>query len=318
MVKLIKLSYSHEEAVRAFRDFYNFITIMYVDESSVEWPPEGGWPSITPERYAGLGKTDEVISLLRELPYFTREAGSTEPIPGCTWANWVNVGERTIKSQDFRGKLAGSEGIGSNGERGAGGVIPPHAVAITMGDRENDNIFVDTKRGVIFWDVGCPDDLRDAKRIDVGSGRFIEKVTHLDDGDLPESTGVWPLCQPCWTIPDFFELLKHHFRTLQFVPVTPSDVSWFCESGDEEDMNCDEDVKAEASAMRKIYRRYGWPPASRGGSGDYDKAGCLKAMKRLVEKHFPDRVMWYSDEMESEESDEDQIDSPLQALSVSQ
>jgi len=42
---------------------------MYLRESDVIEPPEGGWPNITTDSLQDLGKTDEVISLLRHLPY---------------------------------------------------------------------------------------------------------------------------------------------------------------------------------------------------------------------------------------------------------
>jgi hypothetical protein len=41
---------------------------MCLDESDVVEPPEGGWPNISAETMHGLGKTDEVVQLLRHLP----------------------------------------------------------------------------------------------------------------------------------------------------------------------------------------------------------------------------------------------------------
>ena len=44
MLRLDEVSYSESAAVTAISDFYKFLTIMYLNEEIVEWPPEGGWP----------------------------------------------------------------------------------------------------------------------------------------------------------------------------------------------------------------------------------------------------------------------------------
>lgn len=46
-----------------------------MDEEEVLWPPGDGWPGITLEGMRGLGKTDQVVELLRRLPYVRRGSG---------------------------------------------------------------------------------------------------------------------------------------------------------------------------------------------------------------------------------------------------
>jgi hypothetical protein len=62
------MSYSRNATVAAFR-YYSFLLSMYLDPSAVEEPPEGGWPAIPRNGWPGFDKTDEVVALLRELPY---------------------------------------------------------------------------------------------------------------------------------------------------------------------------------------------------------------------------------------------------------
>ncbi|KAL2020518.1 hypothetical protein VTK56DRAFT_8318 [Thermocarpiscus australiensis] len=69
MPQLSEVSYSHKATVAAVSAYFDFLAKMYLNESDILRPPEGGWPKITPDRLKGLGKTDEVVLLLRHLPY---------------------------------------------------------------------------------------------------------------------------------------------------------------------------------------------------------------------------------------------------------
>ncbi|KAH0429126.1 hypothetical protein CcaCcLH18_08623 [Colletotrichum camelliae] len=67
-------SYSHDAAVAAITSYYELIARLQWDETSLEYPPPGGWPQITRESFASLGVTDAVIDLLRHIPYITDDA----------------------------------------------------------------------------------------------------------------------------------------------------------------------------------------------------------------------------------------------------
>jgi hypothetical protein len=69
MPTLDEITYSRDECIAAITDYYEFLTAMYMRDSSVVKPPDDGWPSITADNFRDLGKTDEVIELLRHLPY---------------------------------------------------------------------------------------------------------------------------------------------------------------------------------------------------------------------------------------------------------
>lgn len=70
MPYLAEISYSEKEFITALRDYYRFLTTLYLDGARVIIePPEGGWPNITAETFGGpMGKSDGVVSLLRQLP----------------------------------------------------------------------------------------------------------------------------------------------------------------------------------------------------------------------------------------------------------
>lgn len=69
MPELSEVDSSPQTCISAIKDYFQLLTTMYLDPSDIEEPPEGGWPTITPSTYRLLGKSDEVISLLRRLPY---------------------------------------------------------------------------------------------------------------------------------------------------------------------------------------------------------------------------------------------------------
>lgn len=66
-------NYSREDTIEASRDYYKFLTTIFMDPARIEEPPEGGGPEITPATIQALGKTEEVYALLRELPYIKQD-----------------------------------------------------------------------------------------------------------------------------------------------------------------------------------------------------------------------------------------------------
>lgn len=62
-----------EELAAELLSYYEFLTTMYLPEDCLKRPPKGGWPSVTAERLAFLGKTDAVIDLLKHIPYISQD-----------------------------------------------------------------------------------------------------------------------------------------------------------------------------------------------------------------------------------------------------
>lgn len=66
---LCNISYSREATIAAFKEYFLFLTELYLDPEQIVFPPEEGWEEITITNMQPLGKTDKVIELLRHLPY---------------------------------------------------------------------------------------------------------------------------------------------------------------------------------------------------------------------------------------------------------
>lgn len=62
--------YDPDSIVATITEHYQALSqLPFIDESDILYPPSGGWPNITEENFAPLGKTPEVIALLKRLPY---------------------------------------------------------------------------------------------------------------------------------------------------------------------------------------------------------------------------------------------------------
>lgn len=79
-----------KELISAVTEFYNFITkLPYVDPTAVLYPPnlesdeQQGWPDINAEELRKRGRTEEVIAVLRNLPYLR------SPVAGKGQKGWM-------------------------------------------------------------------------------------------------------------------------------------------------------------------------------------------------------------------------------------
>ncbi|PMD40584.1 hypothetical protein L207DRAFT_633572 [Hyaloscypha variabilis F] len=131
-------TYSREEAVAAIRSFYEFFTqTPSLDPSDIEYPPPEGWPEINAHSMAGLNKTDDVIELLKHLPY-------------TPWSVQIAYQTHTIDytTPDIQNDIEKARLEGHIVPVGAG-VIPEHVVPLTMGGIYGSALLLDTKEGTV-------------------------------------------------------------------------------------------------------------------------------------------------------------------------
>jgi hypothetical protein len=150
MPRLDEVSYSRDATVRAIREYYGLLVKMHANESSILEPPEGGWPLTDPKGFGqALGKTDEVVELLRHLPYIS--FNKTHGAARCWFADWqyymsLYNADHVEQDPDF------FEGIRITTEN----AIPPeemspHVVGLTDDGRYTPAFLLDTERGVVYW-----------------------------------------------------------------------------------------------------------------------------------------------------------------------
>ncbi|KAI6778096.1 uncharacterized protein J7T54_001516 [Emericellopsis cladophorae] len=142
------MSYSQEDTVRAFGDYYAFLAKMYVGESLILNPPSGGWPSITKERYRNMRKTDTVIELLRHLPYLSEYSGdflATQTVPYSTFWNFDRGCAGSKSNDEPESTKLYTEGPEFSD------AIPAHVIGFCSSENDPLIFLLDTQFGVIYW-----------------------------------------------------------------------------------------------------------------------------------------------------------------------
>jgi hypothetical protein len=255
MSPVSEIGYSRNATVEAVRDYYQFLTSMYLDNSDIMEPPEGGWPSISPNGWKNFDKTDEVIQLLRHLPYMKSDI-DVQHAPEITFIDWHS----TLPDADGVGLKQLTEPYPDEAD------IPPHVVGLTVHTQYGPPLLLDTEFGVIYWyecwgqvQGSCP------------SGVEGDPYGWLDDGLITEDQVLWRASSGVWAIKELFEMLKYHFRMLNFVPMGSEGVKdvW---------VGKDEELQDEMAAVQEIYRRHGWSDMSR-----FHKEDCLAEVETLLE-----------------------------------
>ncbi len=275
MPSLSEIKYSRDECISALRDYYDFLTKLYLNKSSIIEPPKEGWPSITPESLQGLGKTNEVIALLRHLPYIQRPLDDRDKAHGAAncyfadwqWnANWLSVAcDRADGADELR---IITEDVGFTD-------VPPHVIGITQGGRDNEVFLLDTQLGIVYWPE-CS-----------GPARHHPSWEPVEDDPYdyaPENEAEWRAEGAAWPISDFFEILKEEFRELRFVPISVRKALHADEFHSEDD-------KKMICVLQRIYREHGWPDLQR-----YRKEECLEAVQRAMEELNPVIADCYTDD----------------------
>lgn len=149
MPELSDIVYSQEATIEAFRDYYQFLTKMYLKESDVREPPKEGWPSINTVSFKGLEKDDAVIELLRHLPYIGSGPSNETPNVGAhaRILNWNDMCE-DLAAEEY---METAETYKLFIEDEYQDAIPSSVVGITDGGYYGECILLDTKQGAIYW-----------------------------------------------------------------------------------------------------------------------------------------------------------------------
>ena len=259
--------YSEDEAVAAITGYYAFLTQMYMDESSVMYPPPGGWPEIVnadPAKLQTLGKSDGVLSLMARLPYI-RLQDDTQPVPSGSFKDWPDIIREfcTHNSSPESVRLF-TEGCDFMH------LSPSHVFGLACGPYADCPVIVlDTKLGLVQWEL-CPPE------VETNDSGYMNVDWDPDNEVTSPEEQAWREGATAWTIPDFFEVLKYQLRELRWMPVgarTLRSVPETDDGGEEAGM---------MPMLKDIYYRHGWPDLAM-----YRKTECLAAVKKAMAENYP-------------------------------
>ncbi|OAL51483.1 hypothetical protein IQ07DRAFT_643564 [Pyrenochaeta sp. DS3sAY3a] len=263
MPALEQVSYSRSSCITAVRGYYSFLASMYLDPSIIAEPPEDGWPDIDQDALGDLKKTDEVIVLLRHLPYI-REPPTGIRIfagPHCHFTDWERESRSLRNGEVHPSEIKVlTEGAEYSDQ------VPAHVIGLAIGNRNAPVILLDTLLGVVYWD-GCPTEVRKAHE--------SEEIFDDPYDWAPQNEAEWRADAACWPVATFFDVLKSHFLNLSFVPISPTEIL-------DEYETLRPDFRGMIPMLQQVYREHHWPDLSR-----YCKADCLSAVESALRERYP-------------------------------
>lgn len=136
--------YSRDEFISELTSYYEFLVKMYLPASAIKYPPEGGWPDITPSYLAF--KTETVNDLIRHMPFIRQDRPPAWP---------YQIYDKT-SAVDYNGpEVKASLSLNPNNPESVDPLreeittLPPHVMtfARTSGGRDGFYFFFDTERG---------------------------------------------------------------------------------------------------------------------------------------------------------------------------
>lgn len=246
--------FSADATAAAVLSFYQFLTTIYLDEASIMRPPYDGWQEITADTISLLGKTEQVMQLLRKLPYVRHGAEIIPRQHFVDWPSWIrDLQEEPQGAQRLRG-LTESGTFSPD--------VPASVIGLTMVDPQGWTFLLDSESGLVHW-CDCPSFITEERPP-------VEYIV-----ETPDDEG-WQ-AEPAWPIAEFFDILKDQYRQLNFCPTSHRTVDSI------ETIQLPEN-RGIVESVQSVFRKHGWPD----DPSRYDKRLCLSEVKAKLEADFPD------------------------------
>lgn len=223
-------NYDRSAMTSVFLDFYTFLSSMppYRTEDVLLHPPEG-WPNITEEHFAPLGKNSTAIDLLKHLPYLNMDSQEYIITPGPTMM------------LDSRGE-AFKRALQTNFERAPScwfvcpytppDGFPPWVVPITTGIIRGEYAMLDASDGTIT--------------------RQVQAAGGYEPSYASDDLRKWRDDCTDDTVPvaEYFDELKDSFKRSVWLPYY---------SGGKFALSVAGESPQEHEQLSAIYRHHGWP-----------------------------------------------------------
>ncbi|KAI1080830.1 hypothetical protein F5B20DRAFT_95990 [Whalleya microplaca] len=219
--------YSQAETVATLTDFYQCLSkLPWVELDDILYPPEEGWPNITNETFGFLAKNEDVISLLRHLPYI-RQDGQGK---GEQYVIAHNTFPCDYRRDYFRNPSFGNLTPWDVPETGDRDGFPPWVVPLAYGKNHGDYLMFDTTDGTVT-------------RYQVTGGGYPPEYA----ADDPRS---WRNeCEPgSEPLAELLSKWKAKHESLEWIGFTRAGWPHIWDDGDE-----------ELAELQEIIQSHGWP-----------------------------------------------------------
>ncbi|KAL0932162.1 uncharacterized protein CTRU02_213115 [Colletotrichum truncatum] len=193
--------YSHDETVEGITSFYELMLRIHGEDMAIlERPPPTGWPQITVESFAGLGKTEEVIKLLRHIPYLVT---GPDAVP-CILESTSPIEYIDTQFCEEVKKLPPVEPLEDDTDER----LPGHILRFAEGRRDGYTLLIDTRRGVVvLW--------KNDGNLPRWTGNF--DADFYDENEDPYGKDGWK-CMPTYRIKTFFDFCMEQYLVLNWLP----------------------------------------------------------------------------------------------------
>lgn len=263
---------SRDELVTIIGDYYKFLVKFYIPESSLKFPPQGGWPSITPETTKGFPRPPMVIDLLKHSPYIDQKhAGDmvTNIHYKCDVTDYSVMTPEQWAEDDQYGVESLQEWIEEleEGRKESPQDEDEDEGYLWYRDEDRDKEADEEEN---WFDGDDPEDIKLENMVVLANGyESGGRVLILDvfKGNIYEDMIRCSGLQSETPIECYFDDLKSKFERLKFIPI-PGDERHegdLCEDAepipegeefDESEAVDDEDPRRQ---YQRIYRSFGWP-----------------------------------------------------------
>lgn len=245
--------------IEEFTRYYNFLAKLYLSRGDILVPPSGGWPHVDTATMQSLDKSNEVVFLLRHLPYLR---STVDVAPQSRFIDWqAACGSMMMGEQTGSALRLATEPIEHIQD------IPRNVIGLTSGDDSEQQYLLDIGNGLIYWPL-CWDQ--------ISRESIYKPINQNHIRWTPQQGQQWRRESPAWTISSFFDMLKEQFIIQQFVPLSRWAVtdSFMAYVANESDM---------IATVQAVYREHGWPVLAK-----YKKQACLAAVRIvLAETTYP-------------------------------
>ncbi|KAI0467971.1 hypothetical protein F4859DRAFT_221230 [Xylaria cf. heliscus] len=212
---------SNEEIIAAVYKIYSaIIRLPYIDPDALVLPPSDGWSGVNTDELRKRGKTEEVIELLRYLPYLRNPSGQRK---------WM-LSPDTLA-------IAYCDGEIYKPLMDELQPTPAHCIWLTTHDsRDGIDLLLDTHAGSITeWSM-------------LERGLMVDYANY----ERTDKADRW-MCYPTMPAVDFFKLWQARWEKLVWIPVYnprdgPATASWWYRAipgSDEEEYILDSDAEYE-------------------------------------------------------------------------
>ena len=224
--------YTTHELAAIFTEFYKFLTNLHYDEADLKIPPDSGWDiKALPDRIVD-SKSEDVVELMRHLPYFKENEKSTHIHYKSKLIDYIDPERHgDAKAQDQMLEVMHEEFKCSNGD------IVDHSNLLYI-----------------------------AAGYESGGREFILDVLH---GEMTEDEIRCGTCGPV-DVKAFFEGHKEDLRSLRLIPCPGRETAEAARVPESTRSISEEEVEAQSERwgtdldwqfVRQVYRNYGWPHA---------------------------------------------------------